>query len=313
MTITNTDLIDDDAMSEKFHVVYDGKALEEHLMDVRDLAPAMMAISDLLTHANKEINGDKLEIQLNVKANFKTGCFGIEFVEHLSWVNQIKDLLVGPTATALANASGILGLVGFFGGATVGVIQIYKKLKGNPPVKIEETVDHAKVFYTETEYLKVDKRALRLYRSKVIASDIEKMLEPLSKDGIDSFYVVKEMLDENVELFIDKKEVEYFKFQDIDDHLSESITETFLQIESISFKEKNKWRFNNGGSTINASITDEVFLQKIDSGLLRFGKGDLLKVKLKTIQFLAHTKLKTEFEVMEVIEHKTTKQEEFDF
>ncbi|HCT7911870.1 TPA: hypothetical protein OT848_000376 [Acinetobacter baumannii] len=313
MTITNTDLIDDDAMSEKFHVVYDGKALEEHLMDVRDLAPAMMAISDLLTHANKEINGDKLEIQLNVKANFKTGCFGIEFVEHLSWVNQIKDLLVGPTATALANASGILGLVGFFGGATVGVIQIYKKLKGNPPVKIEETVDHAKVFYTETEYLKVDKRALRLYRSKVIASDIEKMLEPLSKDGIDSFYVVKEMLDENVELFIDKKEVDYFKFQDIDDHLSESITETFLQIESISFKEKNKWRFNNGGSTINASITDEVFLQKIDSGLLRFGKGDLLKVKLKTIQFLAHTKLKTEFEVMEVIEHKTTKQEEFDF
>ncbi|KQF79219.1 hypothetical protein APC21_05315 [Acinetobacter baumannii] len=313
MTITNTDLIDDDAMSEKFHVVYDGKALEEHLMDVRDLAPAMMAISDLLTHANKEINGDKLEIQLNVKANFKTGCFGIEFVEHLSWVNQIKDLLVGPTATALANASGILGLVGFFGGATVGVIQIYKKLKGNPPVKIEETVDHAKVFYTETEYLEVDKRALRLYRSKVIASDIEKMLEPLSKDGIDSFYVVKEMLDENVELFIDKKEVEYFKFQDIDDHLSESITETFLQIESISFKEKNKWRFNNGGSTFNASITDEVFLQKIDSGLLRFGKGDLLKVKLKTIQFLAHTKLKTEFEVMEVIEHKTTKQEEFDF
>jgi hypothetical protein len=313
MAITNADLIDDDAMSEKFHVVYDGKALEEHLMDVRDLAPAMMAISDLLTHANKEINGDKLEIQLNVKANFKTGCFGIEFVEHLSWVNQIKDLLVGPAATALANASGILGLVGFFGGATVGVIQIYKKLKGRPPVKIEETVDNAKVFYSETEYLEVDKRALRLYRSKVIASDIEKMLEPLSKDGIDSFYVVKEMLDENVELFIDKEEVEYFKFQDIDDHLSESITETFLQIESISFKEKNKWRFNNGGSTINASISDEAFLQKIDSGLLRFGKGDLLKVKLKTIQFLAHTKLKTEFEVVEVIEHKTTKQEEFDF
>lgn len=313
MTITNADLIDDDAMSEKFHVVYDGKALEEHLMDVRDLAPAMMAISDLLTHANKEINGDKLEIQLNVKANFKTGCFGIEFVEHLSWVNQIKDMLAGPTATALANASGILGLVGFFGGANVGVIQIYKKLKGKPPVRIEETTDNAKVFYSETEYLEVDKRALRLYRSKVIASDIEKMLEPLSKDGIDSFYVVREMLDENVELFIDKEEVEYFKFQDIDDHLSESITETFLQIESISFKEKNKWRFNNGGSTINASISDEAFLQKIDSGLLRFGKGDLLKVKLKTIQFLAHTKLKTEFEVVEVIEHKTTKQEEFDF
>lgn len=312
MTTTQTNVIDDD-MTERFHVVYDGKALEEHLMDVRDLAPAMMAISDLLTHANKEINGDKLEIQLNVKANFKTGCFGIEFVEHLSWVNQIKDLLTGSNATALANASGILGLVGFFGGTTVGVIQLYKKLKGKAPVKIEESFENTKVFYTETEYLEVDKRTLRLYRSKVIASDIEKMLEPLSKDGIDTFYVVKDMSDEKPELFIDKSELEYFKFQDMEDHLSESVVETFLQIESISFKEKNKWRFNNGGSTIHASILDESFLQKVDSGLLRFGKGDLLKVELKTIQFLAHTKLKTEFEVIRVIEHKTAKQEEFNF
>lgn len=313
MAITYTDQIDDDDMSEKFHVVYDGKALDEHLMDVRDLAPAMMAISDLLTHANKEINGDKLEIQLNVKANFKTGCFGIEFVEHLSWVNQIKDMLIGPNATALANASGILGLVGFFCGATAGVIQLYKFLKGKPPLKIEETVENAKVYYSETEYLEVDKRTLRLYRSKVIASDIEKMLEPLSKEGIDTFYVAKEMSDEKPQLFIDKKDIEYFKFQDLDDHLSESTSVTFLQIESISFKEKNKWRFNNGGSTINASILDESFLHKVDSGLLRFGKGDLLKVELKTIQFLAHTKLKTEFEVVKVIEHKTTIQKEFDF
>ena len=313
MAITYTDQIDDDDMSEKFHVVYDGKALDEHLMDVRDLAPAMMAISDLLTHANKEINGDKLEIQLNVKANFKTGCFGIEFVEHLSWVNQIKDMLIGPNATALANASGILGLVGFFCGSTAGVIQLYKFLKGKPPLKIEETVENTKVYSSETEYLEVDKRTLRLYRSKVIASDIEKMLEPLSKEGIDTFYVAKEMSDEKPQLFIDKKDIEYFKFQDLDDHLSESTSVTFLQIESISFKEKNKWRFNNGGSTINASILDESFLHKVDSGLLRFGKGDLLKVELKTIQFLAHTKLKTEFEVVKVIEHKTTIQKEFDF
>ena len=54
MTITSAELIDDEDMTEKFHVVYDGSALDEHLMDVRDLAPAMMAISDLLIHANQE-------------------------------------------------------------------------------------------------------------------------------------------------------------------------------------------------------------------------------------------------------------------
>ena len=83
MTITSAELIDDEDMTEKFHVVYDGSALDEHLMDVRDLAPAMMAISDLLIHANQEINGDKLKIELKVKANFKAGSFGIEFHEIL--------------------------------------------------------------------------------------------------------------------------------------------------------------------------------------------------------------------------------------
>jgi hypothetical protein len=32
---------------EHFNVVYDGPALAEHRMDVRDLAPALVVISDL--------------------------------------------------------------------------------------------------------------------------------------------------------------------------------------------------------------------------------------------------------------------------
>lgn len=312
MTITRTELTDDDAMTEKFHVVYDGCALDEHLMDVRDLAPAMMAINDLLIHANQELNGDKLAVQLKVKANFKAGSFGIEFIEHLTWVNQIKDLLSNDGATALANASGILTLIGMFGGASVGVIQLYKKLKGNRPIKIEESVEGVKVYYTETEYLEVDKGVLKLYRSKVIATDIAKMLEPLSKDGIDSFYVVKDTSKDDVEVFIDKSETEYFKYQNPEDDLNTDISETFLQIESLSFKEKNKWKFSNGKTIFHATISDESFLYNVDSGKLRFGKGDLLKVKLKTTQTLAHGKLKSEYEVLSVIEHKIIKQESLD-
>ena len=303
--------LNDEDMTEKFHVIYDGRALDEHLMDVRDLAPAMMAVNDLLIHANKEINGDKLEVSLKVKANFKAGSFGIEFIEQLTWVNQIKDLLTGSVATALSNASGILSLLGMFGGG-FGLLQLFKLLKGKPPVRIEESTEGVKVFYSETEYLEVDKNVLKLYRNKTIAADINKMLEPLSKDGIDSFYVVKDVTKKDVEIFIDKSELDYFKYQNIDDELSENITETFLQIESISFREKNKWKFNNGESNFSAVIVDEEFLQNIDTGELRFGKGDLLKVKLKTNQTFAHGKLKTDYEVIKVIEHKIVKQGSLD-
>lgn len=309
MTITNTDVNDDD-MSEKFHVVYDGKALDEHLMDVRDLAPAMMAINDLLIHANQEINGEKLKIELKVKANFKAGSFGIEFHEILSWYDQIRDILTGPTVTAFANAGGILALLGMFKGPRSGLIQLYQKLKGNPPVKVEEETEGVRVYYSETEFELVDKRVLRLYRNKSIASDLNKMLEPLSKDGIDTLYVVKDVDEKNVELLIDESEVEFFKYQEFEEDLNSDISETYVQIESVSFKEKNKWKFSNGKFFFNASISDEEFISRIDTGELRFGKGDILKVKLKVIQTIAHNKLKSEYEIIKVIEHKPMKSNE---
>ena len=223
----------------------------------------------------------------------------------------MRDLLISNNAMALSNASGILALIGFFGGK--GLIQLYKELKGKPPVKIEESLENAKVFYSETECIEVSKDVLRLYRNRTIAADINKMLEPLNKEGIDSFYVVRDSDKNNAELAITKDEIPYFEYHEIESDLSENTTETFVQIEAAVFKDNNKWKFDNGGSPINAAILDEEFLRKIDSGELRFGKGDLLKVKLKTIQTFAHGKLKTEFQVIEVIEHKIVKQGHLEF
>lgn len=303
--------IADEDMTEKFHVIYDGEALNEHLMDVRDLAPAMMAISDLLTHANQEINGDNLKIELKVKANFRAGSFGIEFHEILTWYKQVVDILAGKEFTAIANAAALIGIIGLFNGPRAGVIQLYKYLRGSPPLKIEEQIDgEVKVFYTETDFVLVEKRVLQLYRSQAIASDISKMLEPLKKQGIDSFYVVKDSDKENVEVMIDESEVDYFQYQEFDDSINFEISETFIQIESISFKENNKWKFSNGSVVFSAQIADNEFLKRVDSGDLRFGKGDILKVQLKTSQYIVHNKLKTEYQVVRVIEHRTVKNEQ---
>lgn len=301
----------DKDMTEKFHVIYDGEALKEHLMDVRDLAPAMMAISDLLTHANQEINGDNLKIELKVKANFKAGSFGIEFHEILTWYRNVVDILSGKEFTAIANAGALIALIGLFKGPRNGVIQLYKYLRGSPPLNIEEQIDgEVMVYYTETDFILVEKRVLQLYRSQVIANDISKMLEPLKKQGIDSFYVVKDSDKDRIQVMIDESEVDYFQFQEYDDSINFEVSETFIQIESICFKENNKWKFSNGSVVFNAQITDSEFLRKVDNGELRFGKGDILRVQLKTSQFIVHNKLKTEYQVVKVIEHRIVKIEQ---
>lgn len=298
-------------MAERFYVIYDGWALEHHLMDVRDLAPAMIAVNDLLSNANKALNGDKADLNLKVNASFRAGSFGMELHTVVHFLSQIRDMFASDNASAISNAWTILEIVGFVGGA--GLIGLIRFLKGKKPTKIIDEDGRLKVYLNETEYYETDGKVVKLYKNRTIVSDLNKMLEPLEKDGIDSFFVSRTGDKKDADLAIDESELTYFEYQEIENDLSENITETFVQIEAAVFKDNNKWKFDNGGSPINAAILDEEFLRKIDSGELRFGKGDLLKVRLKTIQTFAHGKLKTEFQVIEVLEHKIVKQGHLEF
>jgi hypothetical protein len=47
------------------------------------------------------------------------------------------------------------------------------------------------------------------------------------------------------------------------------------------------------------------FLDRIDKNEVRFSKDDILKVKLYTKDFLTGTGFKTEYKVLEVLEHRS--------
>ena len=66
-------------MSKKtLYIAYDGPALAAHEMDVKELAPALLAFSTLFEEANSMFNGDRTKIAINVKGSFKSGSFGID-------------------------------------------------------------------------------------------------------------------------------------------------------------------------------------------------------------------------------------------
>ena len=77
-----------------------------------------------------------------------------------------------------------------------------------------------------------------------------------------------------------------------------------LQIESAVFKDGNKWRFSDGASSFFAELTDSAFMARIESGLERFGKGDLLSVDLRRVQSVTDNGLKLEYTVERVLEHR---------
>lgn len=100
-----------DTMS-RFRITYDGPTLDSSEMDVRELAPALLAFGDLLDASTRALCGAQVRPQVNVRGSFKTGSFGIDFTLATSLLGRMRDMLSGSEGTALANAVTILTALG---------------------------------------------------------------------------------------------------------------------------------------------------------------------------------------------------------
>lgn len=301
----------DMSASVQFSIKYDGPALETHEMDVRELAPALLALSSLLEESNRALHGEKPEIRVNVKGNFQSGSFKIDLSAALTIKEQIVSLLSGAEATALSNLFGILGGLGLVGGG--GLIGLVLWLKGRKPSRIEYQGDKA-IFIieetTEVEKLEVDLAVGRLYSTRVVRQSLSRVIKPLTQPGIDYFASGR---DGKAEVVIQQEDAE--AFMDLDgtsEEVSNTLTEgALLQIESAVFKDGNKWRLNDGTTSFFAEISDVDFLAQIETGEARFGKGDVLIVNLRRIQSITDAGLKSEYKIEKVREHREPLQGSF--
>ena len=54
---------------------YDGPALAAHSMDVSDLAPALLGLSEIAKIANRKINGDQSSVKVYISVDTEQKCF----------------------------------------------------------------------------------------------------------------------------------------------------------------------------------------------------------------------------------------------
>lgn len=284
---------------QHFRVTYDGPALQAHTMDVRELAPAMIAMADLLRAASAELHGDAADVKVAVRAGFKEGSFGIDMVFFQDILTQLTELFSGKEASATANAIQIISGLGLTGG---GLIAFLRWLRSRKIERIDQR-DNKAFVYTADESIEIDLVTLRLLRSRRVRLELKNVLRPLESSGIDSFAT---MVSSTSGAIITCDEVGYYNPPaDGDIPLSDAMTAgVVLKIESAVFKDGNKWRFTDGSRSFFASIEDAGFLARIDSGEERFGKADMLVVDLRQLQFAVDGELKSEYRIIRVIEHR---------
>ncbi len=185
---------------------------------------------------------------------------------------------------------------------------MYKALKGEKPTQIIYNDNSTTIIQTGSGTIlqNVDMATAELYQNEKVHDATRRVLRPLLSQGIETFEVRE-----------DSRVVERLTRDDVGplDDIQPLTLETpaqlivtrdaILRVASVSF-EKNKWRFSDGGASFPAVVRDERFLRKLDTREEGFYKGDLLKVRLTTIQDTNKGKLKATHSIDRVIEHVHT-------
>jgi hypothetical protein len=294
----------------QFQLVYDGPALRSGSMDVNELASSLLAVGDLLREANQQLNGDRRELSVKVKADFKRSSFEVALVVDQSLLEHAKSLLLPAGVTA----AGLLALL--FGteagkagaaGVAASVLDLWKRLKGEKPKNtIQDTARNITIYQFGDGQINVDAKIAALYADEKIRTSITGTVRPVARPGIKSMEIRKgnKVIDR-----VSKGDLPPINEAMLDTaaNSAQVLTdrrEAMLRVVRLNF-ETGKWGFSDGGAHFGAELTDREFKQQLDDGIVGFYKGDTLRVILKTTQTVvsAREPLKTVYEIEKVIEH----------
>lgn len=244
-----------------FQVAYDGEALRDHYMDVHQLAPALLAFGDLVKAANRELNGDKVKVNLLVSSDFEHRCFNIDFEIVQTMYDTVKSFLKDDsvqTAKDIAEWLGILG--GAPAVALIGYLRYRRGRQIESATTIEQGDDTGKVairFQGDGNTINVHQHVYRLGESSPVRQAMVKVLAPLDDPGIDSVEFrendmpVVRVADEDADAIRQSCEVGG------DDAIDPQVVQARLTLYAAVFDPAaKKWKFRYAGNVIDVDISE---------------------------------------------------------
>jgi len=280
-----------------FDIVYEGPAVADGSMNVRHLAPAMLAVGTLFEAANNITNGQRAKVNINVKAT-SPGSFHIMYEVMQAAMAQSIDPSLLTTAVQLKELL-IGGIV-----ITGSLIAIIKWVNRRKP-KLNKINDALYTLVIDNESYELPLELLRLYQDASIRHALADIVHPVKEEGIDRIRILdnKQPIHE-----ITKGETNAFDIPEIQEQLLDEIRTHAFSIIGLSFKEDNKWRLTDGENTFSVYMKDTDFQRRVDNNQEAFAKGDILICDLRTVQWQVEGGIKTEYEVVKVVNHRPARQ-----
>lgn len=296
----------------KARIAYVGKSLTNGEMDVKDLAPALIAFADLVESAHHALGGEEnIRVLLN-QDSLKKGSFDITMILDMGVLDQVKLFAGMIRESGLSDLMDVLGWgknIAEVGGMVVGIFALVKKVRGRELTKINRKDHIAEIELDDGTIITTNSKTLKVFLDAKCRLNIEKVVQPVKNEGIDKFEIRDPENPETKEAIesIGKKEVVYFKAPPQASFKDEQLTtpkdmELTVKITSVNFKKGHKWQLTDGTNTFWASIQDEKFVESVDEGEISFTNGDMMKIRYHVEQSIKNGNLTSEYIITEVLD-----------
>ena len=292
---------------------YDGENLDEHQMDVADLAPALLGLSEIYKIANAKFNGDRASIKVLISTDVEHQCFQFDIQVVQSIWDQARTLLVDTDIATAKELGEWIGLIGSSGGSVYGLFRFLKwKRERNLDVselKVESGPHITTITVAgDNASIAVHSQALELSKNQDALKNVQRVVKPITKDGCDSVEFeysgkVETLHKEDAESIIGETTVVEREILD-DPQIMNAWVTVYSPVYDSSAK---SWRFRFGESHFYMDISETNISGKaIDRGGAM--ADDAYYVKLQMSQ--EHTgngKIKNHYKILEVLEFKAAK------
>ena len=267
---------------------YDGFIAGEGEMDAREAAEAIKGFADFSRRVGEALYG-----KAHVKSTIRGVHHGsVEFDFLLRFLTEGAGLL----ASIAGPAKELLKIL-------PEILKVLQHLKGQPPASVKKA-DNGSVFVENNsgQIINVSNLTLNLALDPETSRAVQKFVRKPLQGSAEK---VKVLVDRQEIANVNQEEAKFFVPIEAGEVLAENTNDVYVTVGTAVLDGTNtKWRFHDGTRKFPAVIEDAEFLNQVGHGEVRFGKGDVMYVRMRTTQKRVGRGLRSEHVIEEVLDHR---------